>query len=354
MFLVDLDSGGVLDVADIALKGYVRPVLHNVYMELLEFGNGFILLVQQALVLRHHLHVRWALISIRLKSDDLASKNISVKYMTINSPCDLVETTLEAMHPADVNVILGCSALEHVVDGGVLPKNMTVADPVHLVAGITLFVLVLVHPQGQSALGVAHFHTLGGKWNSEKSSEESPNVVGGINYVGMTHQWKACKLLQDSLSPFHLNVLNTILPQKSKDLLRGVVGGVGRGQTRLDANPNYDRSESSFLLLSWRTVSEKAGRVNGGPRDIPRLDDVANLGTDNVPDFVQLRIKDSANRFYREIWKSADGSYPEYTTSVFKHFSLQRFLHLRNPQKPIKTGKPANLETYVETSLNDK
>ena len=154
---------------------------------------------------------------------------------------------------------------ELVVDGGVLPKNMTVADPVHLVAGITLFVLVLMHPQGQSALGVIHFHTLGGKWNSVKSSEESPNIVGGIHAPGMTHERGTCKLLQDGLSPFHLNVLNTIFPQKSKDFLRGVVGGVDRGQTRLDANPNYDRSKSTLLLLSRPTVSEKAGRVNGGP-----------------------------------------------------------------------------------------
>jgi len=44
-----------------------------------------------------------------------------------------------------------------------------------------------------------------------------------------------------------------------------------------------------------------------------------------------------------------------------KHFSFQRFLHLRNLQKLIKTGKPGNLETYVQipgnlslTPLSDK
>jgi len=48
-------------------------------------------------------------------------------------------------------------------------------------------------------------------------------------------------------------------------------------------------------------------------------------------------------------------------SSVHKHFSFQRFLHLRNPQKPIKTRKPGNLETYVQipgnlslTSLSNK
>jgi hypothetical protein len=47
--------------------------------------------------------------------------------------------------------------------------------------------------------------------------------------------------------------------------------------------------------------------------------------------------------------------------SAFKHFSFQRFLHLRNLQKPIKTRKPGNLETYVQipgnlffTFLNEK
>jgi len=35
------------------------------------------------------------------------------------------------------------------------------------------------------------------------------------------------------------------------------------------------------------------------------------------------------------------------SASVFKHFSFQRFLHLRNLLKLIKTRKPGNLETSL-------
>jgi len=38
--------------------------------------------------------------------------------------------------------------------------------------------------------------------------------------------------------------------------------------------------------------------------------------------------------------------------SVLKHFSFQRFLHLKNLQKPIKTRKPGDLETYVQIPGN--
>lgn len=109
----------------------------------------------------------------------------------------------------------------------------------------------------------------------------------------MRHEWGACEPLRDRLSPFHHHALDFVLLQKSKDLLRDIVGSVGGSRTGLDSNPENDRSETPLLFLSRWTVCEKAGRVNGGPLDLPCLDDVANLGTDNVPDLVQRSIEDS-------------------------------------------------------------
>jgi hypothetical protein len=110
----------------------------------------------------------------------------------------------------------------------------------------------------------------------------------------MSHEWGACQPLRDRLSPFYYNTLDFVLPQKSKDLLRDIVGGVGGGRTGQDANPDNDRTETPLLLLSRRTVCEEAGRVNGRPLDLLRLDDVANMGTDSTPDLVQRGTEDSA------------------------------------------------------------
>lgn len=218
---------------------------------------------------------------------------VSHIYVISNGLRDLVEAALESAHTTHEDMILGCCALVHVVDGGVPAENMTIADPVHLVAGVTAVVFVPVKPQDKSALGIVILHIFGGKGNGEKSSKESASVVSGIGATGMRHEWGSCKPLHDRLSPFHHHALDFVLPQKSKDLLRVIVGSVRGGRTRLDSNPENDRTETPLLFLSRRTVCEKAGRVNGGPLDLPCLDDVANLKTDNVPDLVQQSIEDS-------------------------------------------------------------
>jgi len=80
-----------------------------------------------------------------------------------------------------------------------------------------------------------------------------------------------------------------VILEKSEDLLGDIVGGVGRGRAGLDANPDDDGSH-----------------VNRRPLDSVCLDDVANPGTDNVPDLVQRGIKNSVGRLDGDLAESAN------------------------------------------------
>jgi hypothetical protein len=86
---------------------------------------------------------------------------------------DLIEAPLESTYPANSNEVLGCAAFVLVVDGGVLAKDVAIANSVNLWARIAIPILVLVEPEGKSALGVIRLHPFGRKGNAEKSSEET-------------------------------------------------------------------------------------------------------------------------------------------------------------------------------------
>src|SRR6266571_2920345 len=92
--------------------------------------------------------------------------------------------------------------------------------------------------------------------------------------------------------PFHNSTVDSVLPQKGKDLLGDLMGGMGRGRTRSDADPYNDGTETPLCLLSQQCM----GEVNGRPVDLPSLDQVTNLGTDSVPDTIERHVEDSVER----------------------------------------------------------
>jgi len=205
---------------------------------------------------------------------------------------DLVKAPLESTHSANPNVVLGCTTPVLVLNGGVLAKDVAIADSVNLVAGVAVLVFIFVEPEGESALGILLLHPFGCKGNAEKSSQETTDIVGGVVAVNMAHKGWACQPLQDGLAPFHNSILDSILQKKRKDLLGNLVGGIGGGRTGNDADP-YDDGTETPLPPSWLSVGEEAGRVNRRPVNLPRLDQVTNLGTDSVPDTIERGVKDS-------------------------------------------------------------
>lgn len=93
---------------------------------------------------------------------------------------DLVDAALESTHPTNSNVVLGCAASVLVIDGGVLAQDMTIGDPVDLVAGPAVLVFVFMKPESETALGILLLHFFGRKGNAEKSGEEPTDVMSGV------------------------------------------------------------------------------------------------------------------------------------------------------------------------------
>jgi hypothetical protein len=97
-----------------------------------------------------------------------------------------------------------------------------------------------------------------------------------------------------------------MLPEKHKDLLGDLVGGLG-GRTRVDTDPYDCKSETPLLLLSRRWVGEEPGWVDGRTGDIPFRDQVTNLGTDIVPSSIERDVVDFTDRLDKDMAVSADG-----------------------------------------------
>jgi hypothetical protein len=194
-----------------------------------------------------------------------------------------------------------------VIDGGVLAQDMAITDPVNLVAGVAVPVFVFMEPERKSALGILHLHFFGRKGNAEKSSEEATDMMSGVAATDVAHKGGTCQPLRDRLAPFDNSTIDSVLHQERKDYLGDIVGGFGGGRTGKDTDPNDNRAETPLRLLSRRSVSEEAGRVDGRPVDLVGLDQITNLGTGSAPDTIQWGVEDSAERLDGEMGVSADG-----------------------------------------------
>jgi hypothetical protein len=51
-------------------------------------------------------------------------------------------------------VVLGCAASVLVANGGILAKDVAIADSVNVVTGVAILVSVVVESEGESALGI--------------------------------------------------------------------------------------------------------------------------------------------------------------------------------------------------------
>ena len=72
-----------------------------------------------------------------------------------------------------------------VVDGGVHAKDVAIAPTVNVVAGIAIRVFVFAKPEGESALKIFLLHPSSRERNTEKSSQEPTELVGGIGATDM-------------------------------------------------------------------------------------------------------------------------------------------------------------------------
>lgn len=94
----------------------------------------------------------------------------------------------------------------------------------------------------------------------------------------------------DPLVPLYFNALDSILLQKFEDALRDLVGGVGGGRAGIDANPNHNGTKRLLPVLFF---GDEADGINGETILRTALHQVANLGSNSVPDAVERGVVDS-------------------------------------------------------------
>jgi hypothetical protein len=298
-----------LNVPDVAVELDVGPRFRDIVVESLEIGDSFGLVVQLPLLCLDRsrgLRIPGPLL-LRLQPDNVAGPKVSENAAIGNGLRNLVEAALESAHSAHPNMVPGCATSVLVVHKSVFAKNMAIADPVDLVAGVAILVSVLVEPERKSALGIHLLPFFCRKGNGEKRGEKATDVMGGIAAVDMAHKGGTCEPLQDRLAPFHNDTLDSVPQEKGEDLSGDLVGGIGGGRARSDTDPNDDGAESPLHPLSQRRVSEKAGWVDRRPVDLPYVKQVTNLGTDSVPDTIERGVEDPAERLDGEMGVSADG-----------------------------------------------
>src|SRR6202020_2191703 len=165
----DLDGFSILDMPNVAVELNVRPFPHDLIMEGLEIGDGFVLVVEFASSPLYLSRVLRVLHPLLLQLDDLSGPKVGENAVIGNGLRDLINATLESMHPTNSNVVLGCAASVLVIDGGVLAQDMTIGDPVDLVAGPAILVFVFMKPESETALGILLLHFFSRKGNAEKS-----------------------------------------------------------------------------------------------------------------------------------------------------------------------------------------
>jgi len=105
--------------------------------------------------------------------------------------------------------------------------------------------------------------------------------------------------------PFNLSALDSILHEKREDGLGDVVGGIGGGRAGRDGDPDGHWTESLLPVL----LDDEASRADGRVPSL-LLHQVANLGTDGVPDLVERCVEHATERLDGERGVSARGASP--------------------------------------------
>ena len=296
-------------MADVAARN-IAPLVVGVFIEglkyadiLLHFGQRLPLSLHGRLVLCRLLRVLAPWLCLQLKN--LPSQDLGVSSVATDAGLDLVESTLESMESGKSNVLGRCaSALEFVVDGGILAENVAVANAENLGAGGTMLSLVFVKEQRDATLSISGLPLCGSDGHAECSSEQATDIVGGVSVVGDAQKVWTRELLHGSLVPFDHHTLDSIGLKKSEDPRRSVVCVLSGGGSGMGRNPNHDGTNSVLLVLA---AGDETSCLDGRIANLPSFQELADLGSDSVPDSVEQCVEDSIDGLGREMRVSALG-----------------------------------------------
>ena len=154
-FDIDRDGCSILNVAYVVVEINVGPGILDFIVEGLEISDSLVLAFQVVFLLADCFRILRVLPLLRLQIDDLSGIKVSKNAVAIDDLLDLVEALLESMHSTNSNVV-DCTTSVLILNGGVLTKDVAIADPINLVTRVIVFVFVFVKPEGESALSILH------------------------------------------------------------------------------------------------------------------------------------------------------------------------------------------------------
>ena len=133
----------------------VTPLVLDFIVEGLELGDRLLLLKQLLASFAKVSFVLPVQVLLRLQIDDFSSEEVGKYPVVTNQGLDVVEALLETTQSVNSNVLLRCAGLlEFVVDVGVLPENVAVADTRDLIAGVAALVFTFVEEESEATLSI--------------------------------------------------------------------------------------------------------------------------------------------------------------------------------------------------------
>ena len=113
---------------------------------------------------------------------------------------------------------------------------------------------------------------------AESSGNGMDNVFEGMVIVDGRQQRGTGEKSDLRFTECHLDVIDVMLLEETKDVLRGLERDVAGGGVFLDSDPNGDTTgHNIFAAVRSRLVPTKADEVDGGIQDLPLVEELANL-----------------------------------------------------------------------------
>ena len=127
---------------------------------------------------------------------------------------------------------------------------------------------------------------------AQSSGNGMDNVFEGMVILYGRQQGGTGKKSDLRFTECHLDVIDVMLLEETKDVLRGLERDVTGGGVFLDSNPNGDTTDHNiFAAVRSRLVPTKADEIDRGERDPSFVEKLANLRTNISPQNATL-LKD--------------------------------------------------------------
>ena len=124
---------------------------------------------------------------------------------------------------------------------------------------------------------------------AESSGDGMDNVFEGMVIVDGRQQRGTSEKSDLRFTECHLDVIDVVLLEKTKDILRGLERDVAGGGVFLDSDPNGDTTgHYIFAAVRSRLVPTKADEIDGGEQDLSLVEEFANLRTNVSPENATL------------------------------------------------------------------